>query len=136
MLQRYNDKRVGCGLCLLWALSQEPSWRPSQHNNKAPAERPVCSLPIGPLGDRGWATHGNVPLCQLVFEVREMFGKAMTADRNGGECSILVHTLTAASWTPALCWGERIRVWIDVGLAALQRPESPCAMEVLRLIQG
>lgn len=76
----YSDKWVGCGLCSLWVPSQEPSWGPSQHNNEAPAERPVCSLLIGPLGDRGWATLGNVPLCQLVFEVREMFGKAKTAD--------------------------------------------------------
>lgn len=79
MLQRYSDKWVGCGLCLLWAQSQEPSWRP-QHNKEVPAERPVWRLLIGPLGDRGWAPRGNVPLCKLVFEVREMFGKAMTAD--------------------------------------------------------
>ena len=89
MLQRYSDKWVGCGLCSLWAPSQEPSWRPSQHNNEAPAERPVCRLPIGPLRDRGWATRGNVPLCQLVFEIREMFGKAMTA---GGEWWGMFHS--------------------------------------------
>ena len=79
MLQRYSDKWVGCGLCSLWAQSQEPSWRP-QHNKEVPAERPVRRLPIGPLGNRGWTTRGNVPLCQLVFEVREIFGKAVTAD--------------------------------------------------------
>lgn len=31
--------------------------------------------------------------------------------------------------------GDSIRVWIDVGLAALQRPVSPRAMEILTKVQ-
>ena len=32
--------------------------------------------------------------------------------------------------------GDNIRVWIDVGLAALQRPASPCAMKILTKVRS
>ena len=95
----------------LWpsAYSGQIPWSPARDHlstTKGCLQRDLCGVRISvPWEIEAEVGPGSVPLCRFVLGVRGMFGKAVAANGEWrGECSILLHTLTTASWIPAP-WG-------------------------------
>lgn len=127
--------RVGCGLLLTLGKFLGARLKIISAQQRC-LQRDLCGVRISvPWEIEAKVGPGSVPLCRFVLGgQRDVWkGHGCKWGMAGGMFRSAAHLDHRLLDSCPL--RDSIRVWIDVGLAALQRPASPSAMEILTKVQ-